>query len=78
MANVKSVVITINDDAMDRIDNLIEDLKSEGLQIEKVMKKLGVISGTASNLKALKKIDGVMSVEEEIQHQLPPRNSKIQ
>jgi hypothetical protein len=75
---MKSIVVTVADHALGRMDTLIEELRGRGMQIKNVLRKLGIISGKASNIANLKNIDGVLNIEEETIHMLPPRQSKIQ
>ncbi|QDU29663.1 hypothetical protein ETAA8_47780 [Anatilimnocola aggregata] len=64
----KSVVITVTDEALGRIQELAQTLESKGLKVERVLPVTGVISGTcsAAQLAGLKKVAGVMSASEEI------------
>jgi len=50
------------------------------MKVDRVMPVTGVIAGScaASKVADLKKVDGVMSVEEEVVAQLPPQDSSVQ
>ena len=75
---LKSVIVTITDEAMDRIEEVAGKLKSKGLLIDRVLPRVGTISGKAKNPNALEKVRGVMSVEEEYTSELPPAGADVQ
>lgn len=76
----KSVIVTVADDALNNINQLANRLGDEGMKVDRVMPVTGVIAGScdASKVADLKKVDGVMSVEEEVVAQLPPQDSSVQ
>ena len=76
----KSIIVTVTDDALNKIDELAERLKTKGMKVDRVLPATGVITGSAASTKmsTLKKVDGVMSVEEELTIQLPPPDSPVQ
>jgi homoaconitase/3-isopropylmalate dehydratase large subunit len=76
----KSVIVTVADDELNKINQLANRLGDEGMKVDRVMPVTGVIAGScaASRVADLKKVDGVMSVEEEVVAQLPPQDSSVQ
>jgi hypothetical protein len=50
------------------------------MKVDQVLPATGVITGTAAPTKmsSLEKVDGVMSVEEEVTIELPPPDSPVQ
>ncbi len=78
--NMKSVIVTISDEALNDIDNVAKQLKNTGMKVKQVMQATGVITGhtDSSKLADLKKVNGVMSVEEEVISNLPPPDSSLQ
>jgi methylmalonyl-CoA mutase cobalamin-binding subunit len=76
----KQVLVSINDSHMDRIATVIEELKKEGLDVQRSMPKLGVVSGAAEHgdLAALQEVDGVTSVEEERSVEVAPPDAPVQ
>ena len=76
--NVISIVVTVGDDWMNKFNIIKDKLLSVGMQIEKVMPKLGVISGTVSNPSKIRSVEGVESVDIESSHSLPPSNVRLQ
>lgn len=76
----KSVIVTVSDDALPKIRQLADELGAKGLKVDRVLPVTGVITGScaASNVPALEKLDGVLSVEEEATTHLPPSDSPVQ
>jgi hypothetical protein len=76
----KQVLVSINDSHMDRISAVIEELQKEGLDVQRSMPKLGVVSGAAEHgdLASLQDVDGVSSVEEERSVKVAPPDAPIQ
>jgi methylmalonyl-CoA mutase cobalamin-binding subunit len=76
----KRVLISIEDSHMDRVPAVVEALKSEGLEVNRAMPALGVVSGTAEEDKfsSLREVAGVTSLEEEQGFQIAPPDSPVQ
>jgi hypothetical protein len=73
-----SIVVTVDDQGLSKLNDIQDQLKANGMHIERVMPKLGTISGTALDLAVLESIDGVEKVSIDHNHKLPPSKSKIQ
>ncbi len=78
--NMKSVIVTVTDEAMGNIENLAKQLGNSGMKVNHVLHSTGVITGicSAAKMASLQKIKGVMSIEEEIILNLPPPDSPLQ
>jgi hypothetical protein len=76
----KSIIVTVTDDALTKIDELAARLTAKGMKVDRVLPATGVITGSAAPTKmsTLKKVDGVMSVEEELTIELAPPDSPVQ
>lgn len=76
----KPIIVTVTDDALNKIDDLAAQLTAKGMKVDKVLPLTGVIAGSAASTKVsgLKKVKGVMSVEEEAVAELPPADSPVQ
>jgi hypothetical protein len=74
------LIVTVSDEKLKDIKEVANHLAAKGMRVERVLPVTGVISGSAasSKLSALKKVDGVTSVEEEVVAVLPPRDSPVQ
>ena len=62
---VERVNISVTDDCLSRIDDLLIRLQHSGMQIEAVFASIGVVSGTidGARLDDLRHVDGVNAVE---------------
>jgi hypothetical protein len=76
----EKVTISVADDAIDRIDEVVAALESGGLQVDQVLRPLGVITGSADtrHVEALGGVAGVASVEPQRTFRLPPPDSDVQ
>ncbi|MBW0105145.1 hypothetical protein [Pseudonocardia sp. KRD291] len=76
----EKVTISIADGHLDRIDEVVARLEQAGVQVEKVLRGVGVVIGSVeeSGMRALGVLDGVGSVEPDRTVQLPPPDSDVQ
>ena len=72
--------VTVDDDHLDKIEELAARLRSSGMHIDQVLNEVGVISGFAPSDRRqdLRAVPGVMSIEGVRTFQLPPSDSPIQ
>jgi len=70
----KPIIVTVSDDKLKEIDEVAASLGAKGMKVDRVMPMTGVISGSsaATTISGLRKIPGVLSVEEEAVATLPP------
>lgn len=74
----RMIVITVDDDHLARIDHVAGELRSLGVKVEEILKATGLICGTTdSPLAELKKVPGVMSVEDQSTFDVPPSDSPV-
>jgi len=76
----KQVLISIDDSHMDRVSDVVEALRSEGLEVSRSLPALGVVSGAAEEGKfsSLRGVKGVNSLEEEETIGIAPPDAPIQ
>lgn len=76
----EKVTISVADDAIDRIDEVVAALESGGLHVEQVLRPIGVITGSVDGgqLHALGGVAGVAAVEPQRTVRLPPPDSDVQ
>ena len=77
----EKITISVADDALDRIDEVVAALESGGLHVEQVLRPLGVITGSVEDtqrVQALGAVTGVAGVEPQRRVQLPPPESDVQ
>ena len=74
------VIVTVTDERLNDIKEVADQLVARGMRVERVLPVTGVISGSVASfqLAALREVDGVTSVEEEVTAVLPPRDSPVQ
>ena len=72
-----SVIVTVSDERLGAIQEVADQLKTKGMTVERVLPVTGVIAGSlaSSKMSRLRKVKGVMSVEEEVTAVLPPPGS---
>lgn len=74
------VVVVLGDDALDRLDAVVESLAAQGLAVTGVQAALGTVSGhvARSALQGLSAVAGVEAVEQARTFQLPPPDADVQ
>jgi hypothetical protein len=74
------VSVTVDDGHQESLDGVVENLRARGLEVEQVLGSLGIVTGSApaESLDALRGVEGVASVDEQLTHQLPPPDSPVQ
>lgn len=77
---MKSVIVTVTDEALSTINQLADKLEKKGLKVERVLPITGVIAGAVApaNVDSIRKIQGVLSVEDELYSELPPPDAPVQ
>lgn len=75
-----NLLISVDDESMDRVHDVTEELKAAGLKVDQVMEKLGTITGSAapSTVAALKRVKGVAGIEESLTARIAPPESEVQ
>ncbi len=76
----QKVVISVADGHLDRIDEVVARLREAGVQVEKVLRTVGVITGSVgeTGVHSLGVLDGVGSVEQDRTVRLPPPDADVQ
>lgn len=74
------ITVTVGQEQLAGISDVAERLRSEGMEVDRVLASIGVITGTVADdrRKALEAVDGVESVDDERTFQLPAPDSDIQ
>jgi hypothetical protein len=74
------VSVTVGADHRESLDGVVENLRASGLQVEQVLGTLGIVTGSApaDALDALRGVEGVASVDEQLSYQLPPPDAPVQ
>ena len=75
-----SVLVSINDDHLDRFSEGVNDVENAGMEVEQKMEDLGVLTGSIDSEKVepLRRVAGVSHVEESRRVEIPPPDSDVQ
>ncbi len=65
-SEIVPVVVTLQDDAMSRIDEVAEDLKTCGMAVENILHAAGAVTGSIAraSMASLAAVPGIEDVEE--------------
>ena len=76
----EKITISVADDAIDRIDEVVAALEDGGMHVDQVLRPLGVITGSVDTqrVQALGAVAGVAAVEPQRTVRLPPPDSDVQ
>ena len=74
------VSVTVDDGHLGALDGVVQGLRARGMRVEQVLDGLGIITGSAPSgaLGALTGVAGVVSVDEQLTHRLPPPDAPVQ
>jgi hypothetical protein len=74
------VTVTVRDEYVDRLDDVVGNLRERGMTVDQVLGSLGIVTGSApaDALGALQGVEGVASVDEQLTHQIAPPDAEIQ
>jgi hypothetical protein len=76
----EQITVSVSDDAIGRIDEVVTALENGGMHIDQVLRPIGVITGSADTqrVRALGSVAGVAAVEPQRTVRLPPPGSDVQ
>lgn len=74
------VTVSVDDAHLEQVEQVAEQLKTAGLDVEQTLFTIGVISGSVApeQLDQLSQVAGVAAVEPDRSYQLPPPGTDIQ
>src|SRR5688500_11487997 len=61
----KKFIAVVEEDQAEKIDDIADQLKKEGAQIDQVMSFTGIITGSTPDMQKLNGVRGIKSVEED-------------
>jgi hypothetical protein len=75
-----NIVVSVDDDHLERIDEVVGRLQAAGMQVEQVLHAVGVITGSVDDphLAQLDAVIGVAAVEPQRTYRLPPPDADVQ
>lgn len=77
----RHVVVSVDEAHLGTLPQVADSLRQCGMVVEDVLDGLGVITGTLPDQEhadLASAVEGVVSVDEDLQHQLPPPDAPIQ
>ena len=74
------VSVTVDDGHLSALDGVVERLRAHGMQVDQVLDGIGIITGSvpAGTMASLTDVAGVVSVDEQLVHRLPPPDAPVQ
>ena len=75
-----NVKVSIKDEHLSQLPELVEGMRKSGFEVEQELKSLGVVTGKidSDKIHVLRGLKGVGDVEESRSFQIPPPDSDIQ
>ncbi|WP_336032773.1 hypothetical protein [Geodermatophilus sp. FMUSA9-8] len=72
--------VTVDDGHLSDLDAVASALRESGMQVERVLGSLGLITGSAppGARPSLLAVEGVTSVDEQLRYSLPPPDAPVQ
>jgi hypothetical protein len=77
----RHVVVSVDDAHLGVLPQVADSLRQRGMVVEHVMDGLGLITGTVpddEHASLAGAVEGVVSVDDDLQHQLPPPDAPVQ
>jgi hypothetical protein len=72
------VSVTVDEQHRASLDEVVDALRGCGMEVEAVLEGLGMVTGIAPDADVLRQVEGVSSVDAELEHHLPPPDEEIQ
>ena len=74
------VSVSVDDAHLPQIEQISQQLKSSGMNVEQILSSIGVINGSiqSDQLDSLSKIEGIQNIESEQSYHLAPPDSDLQ
>jgi len=72
------VSITVDEEHLASLDQVVEALRESGMHVESVLEGLGMVTGSTPDPAALREVEGVSGVDTGLEYQLPPPEDEIQ
>jgi hypothetical protein len=77
---VTQITVTVDEEHLSSIGTVAEALHEQGMQVEQVLDGIGMITGSVPEEQraSLDGVEGVASVDEDLEFRLPPPDSPVQ
>ena len=77
-AALSKVSITVDEEHLAALHEVVEALRERGMQVEAVLEGLGMVTGSAPDAETLRQVEGVSAVDAGIEHHIPPPEDVVQ
>lgn len=75
---VSEVSVTVDEEHLADLDQVVEALRARGMQVDAVLEGLGMVTGRAPDAETLRQVEGVSAVDPVMQRHIPPPEDDIQ
>lgn len=77
---MKRICVAVDEAHLTAIEDVVRALDSCGMQVDQVLGALGMVTGSVGEdrVRALEDVDGVLSVDEQLEHRVPPPDAGVQ
>lgn len=77
---MKRICVAVDEAHLTAIEDVARALDSCGMQVDQVLGSLGMVTGSVGEdrLSALAAVDGVVSVDEQLEYRVPPPDAGVQ
>lgn len=72
------VSVTVDDEHLDSLDDVVEALRGRGLGVDSVLTSLGMVTGRTTDAAALREVEGVAAVDAQVEHEIAPPEDDLQ
>ena len=76
--NLAQVSVTVDDEHLESMDQVVEALKESGMHVDAVLESLGLVTGSTPDADALREVEGVSGVDAQLEHQIAPPEDEVQ
>lgn len=75
---LSKVSITVDEEHLAALPEVVEALRERGMQVEAVLESLGMVTGSAPDVETLRQVEGVSAVDAVMEHHVPPPEDDVQ
>ena len=76
--NLAQVSVTVDDEHLESMDQVVDALKQRGMHVDSVLESLGLVTGSTPDASALREVEGVSGVDTQLEHQIAPPEDEVQ
>ena len=76
--NLAPVSVTVDDEHLESMDQVVDALKQRGMHVDSVLESLGLVTGSTPDASALREVEGVSGVDTQLEHQIAPPEDEVQ